>query len=160
VAGSESSAEHANPAIWRAVLDLLRVERLALAGTTPVDNGHPGAPVEQAHEERERRLSALRGALTRLDSTVHGGLGEKDRVALRELITDRVNSLTALDGAALYLPDTDESASGGIWRAVGDVLATERHALTALAPRLSAETSARLERDDTIEHAALAIGTA
>ena len=38
-----------------------------------------------------------------------------------------------------------------MWNAVTDVLATERRALAALAPQLSAETNARIGRDETSE---------
>jgi hypothetical protein len=150
-------AERPNPATWRAALDLLRVERLALTSAAP-DQASASDPLARARAERDHRVDALRAALSSLDGLDHADLFERERDALRDLITDRVNSLSAQDSTVI-----DPAAAGqagpshGLWSAVSDVLATERHALAALETELSPDTGARLERDDIDERDALAI---
>ena len=160
IAGEERSTERADPATWRAALDVLRIERRALS--RPVSAG--SAPVEQsevARAERDLRVGALREALDGLDNGSHSELSNKDRDALRGLVNDRIavlssRRLTTVDGAG----DTPALWSSGIWAAVADVLATERRALSELDSELALDTSARLERDDSREGDALAISPA
>jgi EmrB/QacA subfamily drug resistance transporter len=156
-AAADNTSERANPAMWQAALDLLRVERLALAQSIAL--GDLGLdPLEQARAERDHRTSALHVALASLDNAQHNDLSEADRSTLRDLITDRVHALTTTHAR----PDDETALSGassGIWLAVSDVLATEREALANLAPDLDVETMSRLERDHSNEHDALAISS-
>jgi hypothetical protein len=156
-ASERDGAERPNPATWRAALDLLRVERLILTSAALV-GASVSDPVARARAERDLRVDALHAAMSSLDGLDHSDLSERDRSALRDLITDRVNSLTAHD-ATVIDPTADGQAgpSDGLWSAVGDVLATERRALAALKPELSPDTGARLERDDSDERDALTI---
>jgi hypothetical protein len=130
------------------VLDLLRTEREALTARVPADQ--TATAIEQASAERDRRVSALQAVLERLDG--EPGLPEGSRDAVRQLVTDRINLLNAVDTKMLGVPETGpEEIRIGLWDAVRDVLATERRALRAIEPELSADTSARLERDGAHE---------
>ncbi len=150
-------SEVANPAVWRAALDLLRIERHALAASTPTDSASLG-PVEQARAERDRRIEALGEALASLDGNGRPELSDSDRVVLRDVITDRMNFLGGTDANTIDPSSAVQpAASDGIWPAVTDVLATERRALTALETDMSLDTGARLERDHDEERDALTL---
>jgi hypothetical protein len=139
--------------MWRAVLELLRIERAALSAEAPVDQ--MATPLEQAGAERDQRVAALQAVLDRLDD--QPGLPDERRDAVRRLVTDRMNMLNAVDTEMLAVPEsTPEHGQLGLWNAIRDVLATERRALRALGSELSADTSARLERDDANEDDELA----
>jgi EmrB/QacA subfamily drug resistance transporter len=142
-----------DPQMWRAVLELLRIERAALSAEAPVDQ--MATPLEQAGAERDQRVAALQAVLDRLDD--QPGLPDERRDAVRRLVTDRMNMLNAVDTEMLAVPEsTPEHGQLGLWNAIRDVLATERRALRALGSELSADTSARLERDDANEDDELA----
>ncbi|MCW2786949.1 MAG: drug resistance transporter, EmrB/QacA subfamily [Marmoricola sp.] len=150
-AGDETSAERPNPATWRAVLDLLRVEREALrSGTRRAAIGSD--PAEQARAEREVRISALQQALSTLDSEAHRDLSPADRESLYSLLQDRIRSLSG-DPAVDARDRADVPA--GMWAAIGDILATERRVLARLEPELGIDTHARLERDHADEQGEL-----
>lgn len=80
---------------------------------------------------------------------------------MRELITDRVQSLAAPYGPVIDPSgDGQSGSSSGMWAAVSDVLGTERRALSELAPDLDLYTSTRLERDLSSEGDILPISPA
>ena len=82
---------------------------------------------------------------------------DTDRDALRELISARIDGLSGMQAHTVAGDPTDEASApdptGQVWYAITDVLATERRALAALAPQLSAQTNARIVRDETTEEA-------
>jgi EmrB/QacA subfamily drug resistance transporter len=163
--GEDRTAEKANPATWRAALDLLRIERRALAQGSVADQSQV-EPVGRARAERDVRVRALQEALAVIEGGGHPDVSPEDRESLRDLLTDRIQSLSS-HGASVADPYADQRAYGaepapdevisGIWDAVADVLATERRVLTELEPELSADTGARLERDHVSEQDHLAI---
>jgi len=155
VAGAATGDDQPRAATWRAVLELMRRERVALAGTSPVDQD--ASPVDHFSAERDRRVMALQAVLSELDADTHADLPPQDGAALRELVTGRIDRLVTINTADLGLPPLDEPAATGIWEAVADVLATERRALTELAPSLSPDTAARLDRDCAAELDSLAM---
>ena len=150
--------EQPKPATWRAVLEVMRAERAALVGSAPPDVAEATSPADPARAEVDRRVAALRAALGTLESEPPQGLSPEDQAGLRELITSRIESLETKDVADLGFPMTG-SSSIGIWRAVAEVLATERRALTDLAPELSLDTADRLGRDYAAEQHSLAMPT-
>jgi predicted MFS family arabinose efflux permease len=152
--GQHDAGERANPAMWGAVLEALRVERHALAAAVPVTDPSAG-PIELARAERDSRVNALGEALASVDGNANAALSAADRDTLRELITTRMQTLT--DHRPPGLESLDSDPSGGIWAAVSDVLATERRALTDLKPELDLDTSARIERDANSETNTLSI---
>lgn len=140
--------EH-HPESWRAVIELMQTERAALmAGGDAPSPGSP--PIDRFQAERGRRVAALQTALSQLDSTPRAGMPEADRQALRNLVEGRLDRLTA-EPTAEHAPD--------VWDAIADVLATERRALSALGPELSAGTAGRLDRDGAAESEALTLPT-
>ena len=142
------SADPGDAQTWRALLDLLRTEREALTSRIPADG--PATPIEEASAERDRRVTALQSVLARLDG--EPGLDGDRREMIRQVVTDRINMLNAVDSEMLGVPEPSAGIDQlGLWTAIRDVLATERRALRALEPELSADTSARLERDDARE---------
>ena len=154
----------ANPAMWRGALDVLRVERHALIESAPAGGDSVDSdPFVRARAERDRRVEALREALDSLEAGPHDPpLSDEDRSVLRDLILERITSLTTVDTTGIH-SDADgapPSPSASVWLAVTDVLATERRALAELEPELSLDTFARIERDSTDEEATLAISPA
>ncbi len=149
--------EKADPARWRALLDVMRAERTSLSATTPAPLSRQESALDATRFERDRRLAALRSGLETLDSSKQDGLAERDREALRQLVTARIDSLSGLQAHAVAGNPADEASApdptGQVWYAITDVLATERRALAALAPQLSAQTNARIVRDEDTEEA-------
>jgi hypothetical protein len=156
---SDPPAEKSNPARWQTLLDVLRAERTSLSAAIPLPNGLGAARVESALDEtrleRDRRVLALQSGLEALAGAHHDGLTESDRQSLRELVTARIDSLSGMQAHTVAGNPEDEGsapeATGQVWNAVTDVLATERRALAALAPQLSAQTNDRIGRDETSE---------
>ncbi len=156
---SDPPAEQSNPARWLTLLDVLRAERTSLSAPAPSADGTPVASPESALDEtrleRDRRVHALRSGLEALADARYDGLTETDRQSLRELITARMDNLSGLQAHTVAGNPEDEASApeptGQVWNAVTDVLATERRALAALAPQLSAQTNDRIGRDETSE---------
>jgi hypothetical protein len=147
----QTDAERVDPEEWEAARELLRIQRTTLAEPLPMPDD--ATPVERARAERDRRVASLQTALDRVDG-MPGASDDRGR-ALRALIAERVALLRAVDAESLGVPAAGDRLE--IWDAVRDVLATERRALRDLAPELSRDTAARLDRDDAGEVAALAI---
>ena len=100
---------------------------------------------------------ALHAGLEALAEAQHDGLTETDRESLRELVTARIDNLSGIQAHTVAGDPADAATApdptGQVWKAITDVLATERRALAALAPQLSAETNARIGRDEKAEEA-------
>jgi EmrB/QacA subfamily drug resistance transporter len=147
--------EKANPARWQALLDVMRAERASLTSTTPAPVTRPESALDATRFERDRRVTALNSGMAALEGSRHDGLSEADRDALRELISARIGNLSGMQAHAVAGDPADQSSApdptGPVWYAITDVLATERRALAALAPQLSAQTNARIVRDETTE---------
>ncbi|MCW2542713.1 MAG: drug resistance transporter, EmrB/QacA subfamily [Frankiales bacterium] len=138
-----------HPESWRAVVDLMRTERAALmADNDALPSGT--SPIDRFEAERLRRVAALQTALSELDSSPRPSMPAGDRAALRALVTGRIERLIAVPSAE-HDPD--------VWDAVAEVLATERQALAALGPELSAGTAGRLDRDGLAERDSLTLPT-
>ena len=161
VGSGAPDATPVDPATWRAALDVLQAERQALASTAaPVhDPAAASEPGDPAVVERDRRVAALQQAALRLDADEHRRLSPDSRAALHALVEDRLAMLRGTDSAVLGVPAVSVTAaapsSSGLWRAIADVLATERQALAGLDDELSAQTRDRLDRDDSAEDASL-----
>ena len=144
----KQSPAAASPALWRAALELLQVERRTLTSepSTPAASG-----VHAVRAERDRRVAALQEARAALDAADRDPeLSEEDATILRRVVDERLAALTVTRTRS---PDeVDEST----WDAVRDVLATERRALADLGPDLALQTAARLDRDQVEEEGAVA----
>ncbi len=149
--------ERANPARWQALLDVMRAERASLSATTPAPVSRPESALEATRFERDRRVAALEAGLETLTDARHEGLTDTDREALRQLVSTRIDGLSGLQAHTVAGDPQDEASApdptGQVWYAITDVLATERRALAALAPQLSAQTNARIVRDESTEEA-------
>jgi len=154
---SDSPAESGHPATWQALLDVLRAERSSLSAAAPAPDPRPESALDEVRLERDRRVAALRAGLDALADSHPDGFSEGDRQSLRELITARIDNLSGIQAHTVAGNPEDEASApeptGQVWTAVTDVLATERRALAALAPQLSAETNARIGRDESFEAA-------
>jgi hypothetical protein len=149
--------ERANPARWQALLDVMRAERASLSATTPAPVTRPESALEATRFERDRRVAALEAGLATLSDARHEGLTDIDRESLRELVSARIDGLSGMRAHTVAGDPADEASApdptGQVWYAITDVLATERRALAALAPQLSAQTNARIVRDENTEEA-------
>jgi EmrB/QacA subfamily drug resistance transporter len=156
---SAKAAADEDPSRWDTLVEVLRAERTALVETG--DREQPANPVERARIERDRRIAALRTARETVDQ--RPGIPADRVAALRTGIDERIAELSAIDADAIGAPRTPASSSDQetpeeferLWSAVRDVLATERRVLREVSPELSADTSARLERDGEREDAEL-----
>ncbi len=145
----KANAERADPEEWEAARELLHIQRTALAEPLPLPDD--ATPLERVRAERDRRVASLQGALDQVEGMP--GVSDARRRALRELVAERIDLLRAVDAPSLAVPADGDRLE--LWDAVRDVLATERRALRELAPELSRQTSARLDRDDAREDAEL-----
>jgi hypothetical protein len=154
---SDPPAENSNPARWQTLLDVLRAERTSLSTDASVPDGQPESALDETRLERDRRVAALQAGLAALARAHHEGFTENDRESVRELITARIDNLSGLQAHTVAGNPEDEASApeptGQVWSAVTDVLATERRALAALAPQLSAQTNDRIGRDESSEEA-------
>ena len=136
---------------------MLRAERTSLSAAAPSAGGRPESALDETRIERDHRVTALHAGLQALAEAHHEGFTESDRQSMRELITARIDSLSGIQAHTVAGDPQDEASApdptGQVWNAVTDVLATERRALAALAPELSAQTNARIGRDETEETA-------
>ncbi len=152
---SDPPAEQANPARWQALLEVLQAERASLSAATPVPVSRLESALDATRLERDRRVAALNAGLEALEHSKHDGLTDSDRDALRERITSRIDNLSGIQAHTVAGNPQDETTApdptGQVWHAITDVLATERRALAALAPQLSAQTNARIGRDEAAE---------
>ena len=154
---SDPPAEQANPARWQTLLEVLRAERTSLSAAAPAPVAGPETALDATRLERDRRVTALHAGLEALEHSEHDGFAEDDRESLRKLITTRIDNLAGIQAHTIAGDPKDDTSApepmGQVWHAITDVLATERRALAALAPQLSAQTNARLNRDETREEA-------
>jgi hypothetical protein len=159
VSAKEADADAADPRLWDTLVEVLRAERTALVETGDAEQA--ASPVERARIERDRRIAALRSALETMDQ--RPGIPADRIAALRTGIDERIAELSAIDADAIEAPRSPDGSAGvdqpeqfeRLWSAVRDVLATERRVLREAGPELSADTSARLERDGEREDAEL-----
>jgi hypothetical protein len=153
---SDPPAERDNPARWQALLDVLRAERTSLS-TPPASVSRPESALDATRLERDRRVAALQAGLEALAGPKHDALTQTDRESLRDLVTARIDNLSGIQAHTIAGDPADASTApeptGQVWHAITDVLATERRTLAALAPQLSAETNARIGRDEKAEDA-------
>jgi len=144
-------AEEVSPERWKVLVELLQVERRALADSSVTREGPAGARREAA-----ARIAAAQAALHHLGALAAAGKVTTDSAtALRELFEGRITRVHELAEAELAAPPAQSLTPAG-WSLVLDVLATERHELALyeasgeLDPATSQRARRHLEKETTL----------
>jgi hypothetical protein len=154
--GDDGAPAKALPDGWGLLVELLQVERAALADSPAAVPGADDAvgPVDLQHEA-DTRVAAARAALARLDEVARDEPLPAERVdCLRSMFEDRI---AGIEQRAQRRVAAAGDTPSGYWAVAVDVLETERRELAryTAADEVSAPTAHRIHRDLTAETAAL-----
>jgi EmrB/QacA subfamily drug resistance transporter len=122
----QEQADEVTPARWKVLVDLLEVERRALADSSVTREGPAGA-----RSEAGARIAAAQAALHHLGALQSAGkVTTTSAQTLRGLFEDRITHVHETAEAELASPAVEALTSDG-WSLVLEVLATERRELAA-----------------------------
>jgi EmrB/QacA subfamily drug resistance transporter len=117
-------ADEVPPERWKLLVELLRVERQALADSSVTKDGRAGA-----RREADARIAAAQASLHHLGALTSAGKVTTDTATtLRRLFEDRITHVHELAETELAAPPAQGLSPAG-WSLVLEVLATERHEL-------------------------------
>jgi Major Facilitator Superfamily len=155
----ETEQAEVSPDGWAPLVEILQVERRALAASLP-DGGQDSPPSPDdpraVQHEADVRITAARAALVRLDEIEAAGNVRPDRIdRLRNLLESRIAHVSERARAGLASPET---APPGFFALAVDLLETERRelALYDAAHDMSTRTAARVAHDIDTEAAEIA----